>query len=73
MAKDKAKTKAEDLKNKSADELNTMLIDLRKQQMNLRFQKAGGSLENTSMMRAVRRTIARVKTYLNQQNNKKSA
>lgn len=72
MAKDKAKTKAEDLKNKSVDELNTMLVDLRKQQMNLRFQKAGGSLENTSMMRSVRRTIARVKTYLTQ-NSKKSA
>lgn len=72
MAKDKAKTKAEDLKNKSADELNTMLVDLRKQQMNLRFQKAGGSLENTAMMRTVRRTIARVKTYLTQ-NSKKSA
>jgi large subunit ribosomal protein L29 len=52
MAKDKAKTKAEDLKNKSTDELNTMLLDLRKQQMNLRFQKAGGSLENTAVMRS---------------------
>lgn len=72
MAKDKAKQTAEDLKGKSADELNAMLMDLRKQQMNLRFQKAGGALENTAMMRSVRRTIARVKTFL-AQNNKKSA
>jgi large subunit ribosomal protein L29 len=73
MAKDKPKQKAEDFKGKSADELNTMLLDLRKQQMNLRFQKASGSLENTSTMRAVRRTIARVKTFLTKHNNKKSA
>lgn len=67
MAKEKKTTTAEDLKGKSPDELKTMLIDLRKQQMNMRFQKAGGALENTSMMRKVRRTIARVKTFLNQQ------
>ncbi len=69
MAKEKAKTadKAEDLKGKSADELNTMLIDLRKNQMNLRFQRAGGGLEKTDAIRKVRRTIARVKTFLNQQ------
>ncbi len=72
MAKDKQKQTAEDFKGKSADELNAMLLDLRKQQMNLRFQKASGSLENTSTMRAVRRTIARVKTFLTL-NNKKSA
>ena len=72
MAKDKSKQTAEDLKGKSADELNAMLLDLRKQQMNLRFQKAGGTLENTAVMRSVRRTIARVKTFLSL-NNKKSA
>lgn len=69
MAKEKAaaKAKAEDLKGKSADELNTMLLDLRKTQMNLRFQKAGGGLEKTDAVRKVRRTIARVKTFLDQQ------
>ena len=71
MAKEKAKTaaKAEDLKGKSADELNAMLLDLRKNQMNMRFQKAGGGLEKTDAIRKVRRTIARVKTFLNQQAN----
>ena len=44
-----------------------MLLDLRKTQMNMRFQKAGGGLEKTSEVRNVRRTIARVKTYLTQQ------
>ena len=69
MAKAKAKTenKAEDLKGKSSDELNAMLLDLRKKQMNQRFQRAGGGLEKTSEIRSVRRTIARVKTYLGQQ------
>ena len=68
MAKKEAtKAKAEDLKGKSADELNTMLLDLRKNQMNMRFQKAGGGLEKTSEIRKVRRTIARVKTFLDQQ------
>lgn len=69
MAKEKAKTavKAEDLKAKSADELNAMLLDLRKAQLNLRFQKAGGGLEKTDAVRKNRRTIARVKTFLDQQ------
>ena len=69
MAKEKAaaKNKAEDLKGKSADELNAMLLDLRKNQMNMRFQKAGGALEKPSEIRKNRRTIARVKTFLGQQ------
>ncbi len=67
MAKEQKTPKAEDLKGKSPDELNVLLKDLRKQQMNMRFQRAGGQLENTSEMRKVRRTIARVKTVLNQQ------
>lgn len=74
MAKEKAtKNKAEDLKGKSADELNAMLLDLRKTQMNLRFQKAGGALEKTDAVRKVRRTIARVKTFLGQQADGASA
>lgn len=56
--------KAEDLKGKTADELVKMLMDLRKEQFNLRFQKTGGQLENMSQVRKVRRDIARVKTFL---------
>lgn len=70
MAKDTkkvAKVGADALKGKSQDELSAMLVDLRKQQMDMRFQQAGGQLTNTSEVRKVRRTIARVKTFLGQQ------
>ncbi len=56
--------KQEDLKGKTPDELVKMLTDLRREQMNLRFQKGAGQMENTARVRTVRRTIARVKTYL---------
>ena len=56
--------KAADLRAKSADELKEALLDLRKEQFNLRFQKASGQLENTARVRQVRRDIARVKTML---------
>ncbi|HRC25995.1 MAG TPA: 50S ribosomal protein L29 [Alphaproteobacteria bacterium] len=56
--------KQEDLKGKTPDELVKMLTDLRREQMNLRFQKGAGQTENTARVRIVRRTIARVKTYL---------
>jgi large subunit ribosomal protein L29 len=62
MAKKATSNKAEDLKGKSKDELNQMLLDVRKNQMNMRFQKAGGQLENTAQIRAARRTVARIKT-----------
>lgn len=56
--------KAVELNNKSPDELNKLLLDLRKQQMNMRFQKSAGQLANTAQMRVVRRDIARIKTVL---------
>ncbi len=56
--------KITDLRGKNADELQGMLLDLKKEQFNLRFQKATGQLENTAREREVRRTIARVKTIL---------
>jgi len=56
--------KAEDLKTKTADELQKALLDERKKQLNMRFQRGNGALENTSEIRKVRRTIARIKTYL---------
>ncbi|RMD61287.1 MAG: 50S ribosomal protein L29 [Alphaproteobacteria bacterium] len=58
--------KAGDLRTKSVDELKQALLDLRKEQFNLRFQKASGQLENTARVRQVRRDIARVKTILQQ-------
>lgn len=56
--------KAEELLGQTADQLNTQLIDLRKEQFNLRFQKASGQLENTARIREVRRNIARIKTVV---------
>ncbi len=57
-------TKIVDIRAKSQDELSGMLIDLRKEQFNLRFQRATGQLEGTGRIKAVRRDIARVKTIL---------
>jgi large subunit ribosomal protein L29 len=55
---------ASDLKIKSADELKQLLGDLKKEQFNLRFQRASGQLENTARVRVVRRDIARIKTVM---------
>ena len=56
--------KAADVKALSADQLNEELAKLKKEQFNLRFQKATGQLENTSRVRVVRRDIARIQTVL---------
>ena len=56
--------KPEDLRMKTADELESELETLTKETFNLRFQKASGQLENTSRVRVVRRDIARIKTIL---------
>jgi len=54
----------QDLRPKTADELQTQLLDLKKEAFNLRFQRASGQLENTARVREVRRDIARIKTLL---------
>ena len=56
--------KAVDLRTKSVDELKESLVNLRKEQFNLRFQQASGQLENTARVRQVRRVISRIKTIL---------
>ena len=53
-----------DLINKSADELNKHLLDLRKEQFNLRMQKGTGQLNQPHQLRRVRRDIARTKFVL---------
>ncbi len=55
-----------DLRQKSDDELKAQILDLRKEQFNLRFQAASGQLENTARVREIRRSIARIKTLLNE-------
>ena len=59
--------KVEDLRNKSAQELQEELLALRKEQFNLRMQLATGQLAQTHRMQQVRRNIARVKTVMNEQ------
>jgi len=58
-------TKVAELKTKSNAELETMLLGLRKEQMNLRFQRATGQLANTARVTKVRKDIARISTLLN--------
>ncbi|MCQ8276975.1 50S ribosomal protein L29 [Acetobacteraceae bacterium KSS8] len=64
-------TKPSELRAKSEDELNTLLLDLKKEQFNLRFQRAVGQVEGAGRVREVRREIARLKTV--QHANKKAA
>ena len=59
--------KAQELREKTPDQLRDQLALLKKESFNLRFQQATGQLENTARMRAVKRDTARVLTILNQQ------
>ena len=54
----------EDLKNKSAAELNEELVAAKKELFNLRFQNATNQLDNTSRIKEVRRNIARIQTVI---------
>ena len=56
--------KASELKSETPDQLKQRVSELRKEQFNLRFQRASGQLEKTDRVRAVRRDIARIKTVL---------
>ena len=54
----------EDLKTKSAEELNEELVAAKKELFNLRFQNATNQLDNTSRIKEVRRNIARIQTVI---------
>jgi large subunit ribosomal protein L29 len=58
----KSKSRLSDLKVMSEDQLDQEVANLKKEQFNLRFQRATGQLENTARVRVVRREIARVMT-----------
>ncbi|MEJ5019630.1 50S ribosomal protein L29 [Ochrobactrum vermis] len=58
--------KAADVRAKSLDQMNDELGTLKKEQFNLRFQKATGQLEKTARVKQVRRDIARIKTIARQ-------
>jgi large subunit ribosomal protein L29 len=56
--------KAVDVRSMTPDQLDEQLANLKKEQFNLRFQKATGQLEKTARVREVRRDIARIRTIL---------
>lgn len=58
--------KAADIRIKTADELKDQLVNLKKEALNLRFQKASGQLEATARVREVRRDIARILSVMNE-------
>ena len=57
---------ANELRDKTPDQLRDELVALKKEAFNLRFQQATGQIENTARMRSVKRDAARVKTILNE-------
>jgi small subunit ribosomal protein S17 len=59
---------AGDIRTKTEDELNDQLQELKKEALNLRFQRASGQLEATARIRQVRRDIARVRTVMGERN-----
>ena len=59
-------TKVAEFRDRSADQLSEELAKLKKEQFNLRFQRASGQLENTARFRVVRHDIARILTVLGQ-------
>jgi large subunit ribosomal protein L29 len=62
----KSTQRLSDLKAMSPDQLQDQLLALKKEQFNLRFQRATGQLENTARVREVRKDIARVRTLARQ-------
>ena len=64
---------ANDLRNKSVEDLKTELENLQKEQFNLRFQLKTGQLQQTDNVRKVRRDIARINTILSEKLNSESA
>jgi large subunit ribosomal protein L29 len=58
--------KSADIKTMTIDQIDDEVLKLKKEQFNLRFQRATGQLENTARVREVRRDIARLKTFARQ-------
>ena len=70
VASSKTASKADDFRAKSGDELGTQLTGFKKEQFNLRFQRANGQAENTGRIRVLRRNIDRIETILTEQRRK---
>lgn len=59
--------KAKDIRVMTSDQVKDEILKLKKEQFNLRFQRASGQVENTARIRQIRRDIARLKTVQSQQ------
>lgn len=59
--------KANEIKDMTVDELNSKLAELKQELFNLRFQHAVNQLENSKRLQAVKKDIARVKTFIRKQ------
>ena len=68
-----AQMSAEDVRGLTDDELSSKLLELKREQFNLRFQQASGQLEKTGRVREVRRDVARLLTQMNQRRADKAA
>ena len=60
--------KAIEIRELSADQISDELIKYKREQLNLRFQRSSGQLDNTARVKEVRRTIAKLKTIQNEKN-----
>jgi large subunit ribosomal protein L29 len=58
--------KIKDLRAKTIDELETRLLELKKEEINLRIQQSTGQLQNTSNMKKARREVAQIKTLISE-------
>jgi large subunit ribosomal protein L29 len=64
---------AKELRTRSAEELNALLVELLREQFNLRMQKGTGQLRKPDRLRQVRRDIARVHTIMNEKTRGRAA
>ena len=62
--------KIKDLRAMSIDELEKKLLELKKEQLNLRIQHSTGQLSNTAVIRSVRRDIAKINTLITERKQK---
>jgi len=65
--------KSADIRTMTIDQIDDEVLKLKKEQFNLRFQRATGQLENTARVREVRRDVARLKTIARQKRAPKAA
>lgn len=69
----KSESRIVELRGKDAEQLNTELVDLRKEEFNLRMQRATGQLENSARFNQIRKDCARILTLLNEQKRNEQA